>query len=69
MHCAAQVVPIHMRGTALGIDASLYGLCGMVTPELGSLLFQVLGFSSIGVAGSLLALTMVCLVHLGCVTC
>ena len=59
-----QIVPNDKRGTVLAIEAALYGLCGMLMPELGAFLFSRLGFPAIGATGSLCVLLMVCLVHL-----
>ena len=64
-----QLVPAGSKGTALALDAALTGAATMVAPSIGSSLFQLIGFPSVGAVGSLSAFIMLCLVHLKILHC
>lgn len=64
-----QVVPPDSKGTVLALDAALLGGAVMVAPSIGSSLFQLIGFSCIGLSGSVACLVMLTLVHLGSLKC
>lgn len=67
--CVVQIVPGSSRGKVLALDSAQYAIVGVISPQIGALVYELLGFSAIGVSGSVTALAMVCLVHLGCLQC
>ncbi|KAK9812110.1 hypothetical protein WJX73_007695 [Symbiochloris irregularis] len=64
-----KVVPSESQGTVLAIEASMFGACTTVAPSVATWLFEQIGFSSLGVAGSTTYFVMVCLVYLGVLKC